>query len=56
MNHTHKYTHTCITGTLPSYCLESYQGHSLGKSYSSAEKQSVYATTPANWTKIWTYN
>ena len=39
-----------ITGTLPSDCLVSYLGHSLGVgSYPSAEKQSVYSTTPADW-------
>ena len=36
-----------ITGTSPSYCLVSYIGHSLGKSYSSTEMQSVYSTTPS---------
>ena len=39
-----------ITGTSPSDCLVSYQGHSLGESYPSAEVQSVYSTAPANWT------
>ena len=29
--------------------LVSYSGHSLGESYSSAEKQSVYSTAPADW-------
>ena len=39
-----------ITGTSPSDCLVSYPGHSLdGRSYSSAEKQSVYSTAPADW-------
>ena len=39
-----------MTGTSPSDCLVSYPGHSLGgESYSSAEKQSVYSTTPADW-------
>ena len=37
-----------ITGTLPSDCLVSYPGHSLGGSYPSAEKQSVYSTAPAD--------
>ena len=40
-----------ITGTLPSDCLVSYPGHSLGESYPSAEKQSVYSTALANWAK-----
>ena len=40
-----------ITGTSPSDCLVSYPGHSLGGSYSSAEKQSVYSTAPADWAK-----
>ena len=39
-----------ITGTLPSDCLASYLGHSLGESYSSVEKQSVYSAAPADWT------
>ena len=34
-----------ITGTSPSDCLVSY----LGESYTSAEKQLVYSTTPADW-------
>ena len=33
-----------ITGTSPSDCLVSYPGRSLGKSYPSAEKQSVRST------------
>ena len=39
-----------ITGTSPSDCLVSYQGHSLGRrgSCPSAEKQSVYSTAPAD--------
>ena len=37
-----------ISGTSLSYCLVSYPGHSLGESYPSAEKQSVYSTAPAN--------
>ena len=41
--------HSSITGTSPSDCLVSYAGHSLGKSYSSAEMQSVYSTTQADW-------
>ena len=36
-------------GTSPSDCLVSYPGHSLGGSYPSAEKQSVYSTAPADW-------
>ena len=38
-----------ITGTSPSDCLMSYHGHSLGESYLSAEKLSVYSTAPADW-------
>ena len=39
-----------ITGSSPSDCLVSYPGHSLGwGSYTSAEKQSVYSTAPADW-------
>ena len=38
-----------ITRTSPSDCLVSYLGHSLGRSYSSAEVQSVYSTAPADW-------
>ena len=30
-------------------CLVSYPGHSLGESYSSADMQSVYSTTPTDW-------
>ena len=30
-------------------CLVSYAGHLLGKSYHSAEMQSVYSTALANW-------
>ena len=38
-----------IPGTSPSDCLMSYPGHLLvGGSYSSAEKQSVYSTAPAD--------
>ena len=36
-----------ITGASPSDCLVSYTGHSLGESYPSAEKQSVYSTAPS---------
>ena len=32
-----------ITGALPSDCLISYPGHSLGKSYPSTEMQLVYS-------------
>ena len=44
-----------ITGTSPSDCLVSYPRHTLvGGSYPSAEKQSVYSTTPSTWAKmIW---
>ena len=45
----HIHQSSCITGTSPSDCLVSYTGHSLGKSYPSAEKQLVYSTAPANW-------
>ena len=38
-----------ITGTLPSDCLVSYQGHLLVGSYPSAGVQSVYSTVPADW-------
>ena len=41
-----------ITGTSSLDCLVSYLGHSLGGgggSFLSAEVQSVYSTTPANW-------
>ena len=41
-----------ITVSSPLDCLVSYLGHSLGESYSSAEKQSVYSTTPADRAKI----
>ena len=38
---------SCITATSPSDCLVSYPEHSLeGRSYSSAEMQSVYSTAP----------
>ena len=39
-----------ITGTSTADCLVSYQGHSLGQSYPSAEKQSIYSTAQADWT------
>ena len=38
-----------ITRTSSSDCLVSYPGHSLGESYPSAEKQSVYSTDPTEW-------
>ena len=38
-----------ITETSQSDCLVSYLGHSLGKSYPSAEMQLVYSTAPADW-------
>ena len=38
-----------ITEALPSDRLVSYPGNSLGKSYPSAEMQSVYFVSPANW-------
>ena len=40
-----------IAGALPSDCLVSYPGHSLGESYPSAEMQSVYCTAPTDWAK-----
>ena len=43
----------CITGTSPSDCFVSYPGHSLGVSYPSAEKQSVYSTDPANLSNLY---
>ena len=44
-----------ITETSPSYFLISYPRHSIGGSYPSAEKQSVYSTATVNWVKL-TYN
>ena len=40
--------------TSPSDCLVLYilDTHLLGVSYSSAEMQSVYSTTPADWAKV----
>ena len=38
-----------ILGASPWDFYVSHAGHSLGKSYSSAEIQSVYSTIPANW-------
>ena len=40
-----------ITEASPSDCLVLYTRHSLGESYPSAEKQSVYSTAPVNWAK-----
>ena len=40
-----------ITGASPD-CLVSYAGHLLGKSYPSAEMQSVYSIAPADWAII----
>ena len=37
-----------ITWASPSDCLVSYSGHSLGKSYFSANTQSVNSTAPAD--------
>ena len=41
-----------INGTSPLDCLMSCLEHSFGGSYPSAEVQSVYSTTPANWTTM----
>ena len=38
-----------ITGTSLSDCFVSYTGHTWGGSFHSAEVQSMYSTTPANW-------
>ena len=40
-----------ITEASSSDCLELYPGQSLGKSYLSAEIQSVYSTTRSEWAK-----
>ena len=40
-----------ITGASPSDCLVSYQEHSLGESYSTAEMQLKYSTAPADWAR-----
>ena len=40
-----------VAGTSPLDLLVSYPGHSLEESYTSAEKQSVFSTAPADWTK-----
>ena len=43
-----------ITGTSPSDCLVSYQGHFWVVSYSSAGMQLVYSTALANWAdRLW---
>ena len=39
-----------ITGASLSEFLVSYPRYSLGESYPSVEMQSVYSTTPADWT------
>ena len=41
-----------ISRASPSDCLMLYLEHSLGRSYSSAEKQLVYSTAPADWAII----
>ena len=33
----------------------SYQGHSLGVSYPSIEKHSMYSTHPADWANVWKF-
>ena len=38
-----------ITGTSLSDCLVSYPGHSMRRSYSSAEMQLVYSIAPPDW-------
>ena len=38
-----------IIGASLSECLVSYLGHSLEKSYPSAEMQLLYSTAPADW-------
>ena len=40
-----------ITGASSSNSLLSYPGHTLGESYSTAERQSVYSTAPSVWAK-----
>ena len=40
-----------ITGASPADCLVSYPGHSLGESYYSSEKHSVYFAALADWVK-----
>ena len=39
-----------MTGALPSDCLVSYPGHSLGESYLSVEMPLVYSTPPTDLT------
>ena len=41
-----------ITRGSSSDCLVSYTKQSMGSSYSSAEKQSVYSAAPADWDRI----
>ena len=41
-----------ITGTSPSDSLVSYPGHSLGRSYTSAEVYSEYSTAPVHWESV----
>ena len=41
-----------INGISQSDCLVSYTGHSWGRSYPSAEVQSVYSTAPADWANL----
>ena len=41
-----------ITGPSSSDCLVSYPGHSLGKSYPSAEMQSLYSAAPTDWVTL----
>ena len=41
-----------ITGVSPSDCIVSYAGHSLGKSYPSAEMQLVYSAASAEWASV----
>ena len=42
-----------ITGAYSSDYLVLHSGHSLWESYPSAEMQSVYSASPADWTKCW---
>ena len=51
----HTLPSSSITETSPPDCLVSYEGHSLGWSYLSAEKQSVYFTAPAGCVNVWWY-
>ena len=43
----------CLVGCCCEDCLVSYLGHSLWKSYPSAEMKSVYFTAAANWTGLY---